>query len=56
MADETLKSNQPWQGWECPKCEAVMSPAQQSCVYCKPKEQKEGLESYFLSIPNVIKY
>lgn len=25
------------QGWECPKCEAVMAPTTASCVNCKGK-------------------
>lgn len=24
-------------GWQCPKCEAVMSPHSPTCWYCKPK-------------------
>lgn len=25
-------------GWECPKCNAVMSPSFPTCFYCKPVE------------------
>lgn len=24
------------EGWECPKCHAVMSPTYPTCFYCKP--------------------
>ena len=24
------------QGWECPKCHAVMAPFQPSCIHCHP--------------------
>ena len=27
-------------GWECPKCDAVMSPSQKCCMYCKPKNKR----------------
>ena len=26
----------PQQGWECPKCHAVMAPFQLSCIHCLP--------------------
>ena len=26
----------PQQGWECPKCHAVMGPFQPSCIHCIP--------------------
>jgi hypothetical protein len=26
-----------WQGWECPKCEAIYGPTQKFCPRCSPK-------------------
>lgn len=34
---ETTKEAAYPQGWECPKCGAVMSPTQPFCIFCQPK-------------------
>ena len=31
-----LKTPEPAQGWECPKCGAVLSPMQFHCPFCAP--------------------
>lgn len=31
-------------GWECPKCNAVMSPTYPTCWYCKPVPKLKDLQ------------
>lgn len=36
----TTFSSPPQFGWQCPRCDSVMSPSMPTCWYCKPKENR----------------